>query len=100
MISVGSYVVLQATPEFDEAVARVIDYDGDIVAFNLFEYIENLSTVRNALEEDSRIVYGMKEVVQTCQKRMATINDVTDFAFLFTLQDVETGKVNHCGIKK
>lgn len=78
----------------DRVVARIIDYDGDQVVCNLFDLLDP----SKSLSCDSRNAYGMKEIIQTRKKQIITINKVFDFAFVFTLAEVDGGFVNHGGI--
>lgn len=74
LISIGSYVVIGTT------VACIVDHVGDRIILNLFEECDNSMTLSNECSK----AYGMKEIVQTCKKKVTTINEVHDLAFVFT----------------
>jgi hypothetical protein len=96
LVSIGSYVLLQLNVVDDPTVVRIVDYVGDVITCNVFE---SLQSTHATMRCTSALAYGMKETVQTRKKHSTTINEIIDLAFVFTLSDVEAGKVTHAGIR-
>jgi hypothetical protein len=95
MLSIGSYVLIQPQSTDEAVVIRIVDYVGENVSCNVFDLLQSSECRINT----SAKAYGMNELVQTCKKCTITINAIKDIVFLFTLNDVESGKVTHGGIR-
>jgi hypothetical protein len=112
MVSVGTNVVVNVDERPDrerllefsgdgKLIATIVSYesDADIICV-LYQLAEATSALPNNLPAPimGGFGYGLKELVKTRYKVVVRREDIIDFAFIFSLQDVEEDAINYFGI--
>lgn len=82
---------MKATSRDEVVAGRITDCQADVISCNVFiQDIRSSSAGCITLSDVSVLTYGMKELVQTCKKRLVKINDIFDFAFVFSLPEIQS----------